>query len=89
MEKRGIGLRRICNETRALEKETLKIRTFNGFITVSNADEGELVNIYTATGSSVGTALIRNGQAYVETHIKPGSIAIVKVGCKTMKIIMQ
>ena len=65
------------------------MRTFNGIITVSNADEGELVNIYTATGTSVGTAIIRNGQAYVETHIKPGSIAIVKVGCKTMKIIMQ
>ena len=74
---------------KATKEETLKIRSFNGFITISNADEGELVNIYTATGTSVGTAIIRNGQAYVETHIKPGSIAIVKVGCKTMKIIMQ
>ena len=57
----------------------------SNIIVKSDAD-GEKVSIYTINGQLIGTTAIRNGSAVINTNLKSGSVAIVKIGQKTYKI---
>ena len=54
------------------------IQANNGIISVEGADDGERINVYTPAGSQEGTAISQNRLATINTHIKPGDIAIIK-----------
>lgn len=49
----------------------------------------EPVNIYGINGTEAGAAVSRNGQAVVGTNIKPGSIAIIKIGDRSVKVVIK
>ena len=57
----------------------------NDIIVKSDAD-GEKVSIYTISGQLIGATAIRNGSAVINTNLKSGSVAIVKIGQNTYKI---
>ena len=57
----------------------------NDIIVKSDAD-GEKVSIYTFSGQLIGATAIRNGSAVINTNLKSGSVAIVKIGQNTYKI---
>ena len=57
----------------------------SNIIVKSDAD-GEKVSIYTINGQLIGTTAIRNGSALINTNLKSGSVAIVKIGQNTYKI---
>ncbi len=57
----------------------------SNIIVKSDAD-GEKVSIYTINGQLIGTTAIRNGSAVINTNLKSGSVAIVKIGQNTYKI---
>ncbi|MBO4598470.1 MAG: hypothetical protein J5676_11450 [Bacteroidaceae bacterium] len=57
----------------------------NDIIVKSDAD-GEKVSIYTISGQLIGATAIRNGSAVINTNLKPGSVAIVKIKQNTYKI---
>lgn len=57
----------------------------NDIIVKSDAD-GEKVSIYTISEQLIGATAIRNGSAVINTNLKSGSVAIVKIGQKTYKI---
>ena len=65
------------------------IKTDNGFITVEGIDDKTDVSVYTADGKLAGTAASHNNMATIATNIKPGSIAIVKVSEKSIKVTMK
>ena len=65
------------------------IKTDNGFITVESIDDKTDVSVYTADGKQVGTVVSHNNKATIATSIKSGSIAIVKVGDKSVKVLMK
>lgn len=65
------------------------IKTDNGFITVEGVDERTNVSIYTTDGKQVGSAISQNSTATIATSIQPSSIAIVKVGEKSVKVIIH
>ena len=65
------------------------IKTDNGFITVEGVDERTNVSVYTTDGKQVGSAISQNSTATIATSIQPGSIAIVKVGEKSVKVIIH
>ena len=65
------------------------LKTDNGFITVEGVDEGTQVAVYTPDGKQAGSAVSRNGAALVGTSIQPGNTAIVKIGNKTVKVIVR
>ena len=65
------------------------VKTDNGFITVEGVDDRTNVSVYTTDGKQVGSAISQNNVATIATSIQPGSIAIVKMGEKSVKVVMK
>lgn len=65
------------------------IQANNGIISVEGADDGERINVYTPAGSQEGSAISQNRLATINTHIKPGDIAIIKIGGRAVKVVMK
>ena len=64
------------------------ITSAGGAVTVSCQLNGEAVAVYTADGVLVGTVTIDNGTATIATGLSKGTIAIVKIGEKSVKVVM-
>ena len=45
--------------------------------------------VYTIDGLSLGTATVKNSEALISTFIPSGDIAVVKVGGRSVKVIMR
>jgi hypothetical protein len=71
------------------ESIPMLISTNSGNITVKSEANGQAVAAYTIDGQFLGNATISNGQAVVPTTLQNGNVAIVKVGSKSVKIVMQ
>lgn len=65
------------------------ITSTNGTLAISCSLNGENVAVYNTDGVLVGTTTIENGSATIATGLSKGTIAIVKIGEKSIKIIMQ
>ena len=64
----------------------LLIKVADGQISVEGAPEGTKVTVYDANGMEMGTAISRGGTTLVPARLASGSIAIVKIGEKAVKI---
>ena len=65
------------------------IQSQGGVLTIQGADDGTPVNVYSMNGTEAGSAISQNGQAIVTTNLQAGSVAIVKIGQKSVKVIMK
>ena len=65
------------------------ITSSNGALYINCSLEGEEAAVYTSSGTLVGKATITNGNATVQTTLSKGSIAIVKIGEKSVKVILN
>ncbi len=65
------------------------IQSENGEISVVGLDDGTKISVYEVNGMQVGTGISNNGQAVINTHLPSGSIAIVKIGEKSVKVTMK
>ena len=79
----------ITNGVAQIAARPVLVKTDNGFITVEGMDDRTNVSVYTTDGKQVGSAISQNNTATIATSIQPGSIAIVKVGEKSVKVIMK
>ena len=64
------------------------ITSNNGTIIVNCSLNGEAVAVYTTGGMLVGTTTIENGSATIATGLSKGIIAIIKIGEKSVKVII-
>jgi hypothetical protein len=69
--------------------QTPTISSQGGALTVQGIDDGTQVSVYSVNGTQVGTAVVQNGQATVSTTLQSGSIAIVKIGQKSVKVLLR
>lgn len=67
----------------------LLLRAANGFITVEGIDDQTDLRVYTIDGKLAGTAVARNNAATVATCLPAGSIAILKIGDRAVKVRME
>ena len=65
------------------------IQAVNGVFTVKGADDGMKVEVYGINGLLAGTAHSYNGTATVNTTLQAGSVAIVKIGEKNVKVMVR
>lgn len=65
------------------------IQANNGIISVEGADDGERIHVYTPAGSQEGSAISQNKLATINTHLQPGDIAIIKIGSRSVKVVMK
>ena len=64
------------------------IQATGNTLSISGAQEGTPINIYDISGKSVGSATADTENTIILTSLKPGDIGLVKIGEKTIKIIM-
>ncbi len=79
----------ITNGVANIPANAVLIQSAGGTITVQGCDEGEQVSVYGINGTQAGQSISQNGAAIVNTNLQPGSIAIVKIGQKSVKVVIK
>ena len=79
----------ITNGIANIPAQAVLIQSEGGSIKVQGVDEGTQVNVYGINGTQAGSAISQSGAATINTNLQPGSIAIVKIGQKSVKVVMK
>ena len=79
----------ITTDVMQIPSQAVLIQSEGGILTVRGIDDGTQVSIYGIDGTEAGSAIGRNGEALIGTNLKPGSVAIVKIGKKSVKVITR
>ena len=79
----------ITNGIANIPANAVLIQSEGGSIKVQGVDEGTQVNVYSINGTQAGSAISQSGVAIVNTNLQPGSIAIVKIGQKSVKVVIK
>ena len=79
----------IANGIANISAQAVLIQSEGGSIKVQGVDEGTLVNVYGINGTQAGSAISQSGAATINTNLQPGSIAIVKIGQKSVKVVIK
>ena len=69
--------------------QAVLIQSEGGSIKVQGIDEGTQVNVYSINGTQAGSAISQSGAATINTNLQPGSVAIVKIGQKSVKVVIK
>ncbi|MDE5570833.1 MAG: hypothetical protein K2I86_02065 [Prevotella sp.] len=65
------------------------IQSEGGTIHVQGVEDGTPVSVYGINGLQVSSAISQHGTASINTSLQSGSIAIVKVGQKSIKVLVK
>ena len=65
------------------------IQSQGGLITIQGAAEGTPIAIYGIDGIKYGTAVAERGVVSIATSLHPGSVAVVRIGEKAVKVLMK
>ena len=77
------------NRIANIPAQAVLIQSEGGSIKVQGVDEGTQVNVYGINGTQAGSAISQSGAATINTNLQPGSIAIVKIGQKSVKVVIK
>ena len=79
----------MTNDIASVKGDAILIQSDNGTVFVSGAGLGEKINIYSASGVMVASTKTLSGTTALNTNLKKGEIAIVKIGSRSVKVLMQ
>lgn len=79
----------LSNDLAQIRANAVLVQVENGNITITGADEGTSVNVYGANGLRVGSTISHNGYANIHTNLQSGSIAIIKIGERSVKVVIK
>lgn len=79
----------IANGFANVRANAVLIQSSNGMLNISGASEGTIVNIYTTSGLMVESAISTGTSLSIATGLRKGEIAIVKIGDKSIKVMMK
>ena len=65
------------------------IQSKGGQLTIQGVDDGTQVSVYSINGTEAGKAISKNGCASVNTNLQAGSMAIIKIGEKSVKVVVK
>ena len=74
------------NEVKALP---VLIQTQGGIISVQGAAEGTPIAIYDTSGKMYGSATSEKERTTISTSLQPGTVAVVKIGEKVVKVLVK
>ena len=77
------------NSIAQVRANAVLIQTGDGRITINGANDGTVIGVYNTNGILSGTEISRNGSAVVSTNLQAGSVAIVKIGEMSVKVIVK
>lgn len=65
------------------------IQNNGGMLTVQGAQDGTPVSVYTIAGTEAGSAVSQNSRATISTSMQQGDIAIIKIGERSIKVVLK
>ena len=65
------------------------VTSTNGTVTVSSSLDGEVVSVYTLSGTLVGTNTIENGVATITTGLTKGTAVVINIRESSIKVVVQ
>ncbi len=72
-----------------ISSRAVLVQSEGGIISLQGVDDGTQISAYTVDGVLAGTTISRNGGALLNTNLLPGTTAIIKVGEKSVKVVMK
>ena len=72
-----------------LEASETSVKCEGDQLTVEGINDGQIVDVYSLNGEKHGSAIGKNGAARIDTNVRPGSIVVVKMGEKSVKVIVK
>ncbi len=72
-----------------IPSKAVLIQNDGGVLTVQGADDGTKIGVYNINGTLAGEGTSRNGCATVNTNLLPGSVAIIKIGDRSVKVVVK
>lgn len=79
----------ISDKVEEVKAYPVLIQSKDGVITVQGMANGTKVDVYTINGVEAGNGIATNGTATINTTMSSGEIAIVKIGEKSIKIVVR
>ena len=79
----------ITTDVNQIASVAVLIKANGGKLTIEGAEDNTTVTAYTLDGVQLGSAISRNGVASINTNVSAGTVTIVKIGSKSVKIVMQ
>ena len=79
----------ITNSVSNVRARPVLIQTNGNSLSISGVDKGTPINIFDTSGKIVGSATAALENTNISTSLRPGDIGLVKIGEKTIKIIMK
>lgn len=79
----------ITNGVANVPAQAVLIQSEGGMLTIQGADDGTPVSVYSVNGTQAGFAISQNGQAVIATNLQTDSVAIVKIGQKSVKVAIK
>lgn len=78
----------ISNGVANVRAMAVMIQSQDGMLTIQGVDEGSDIAVYNVSGHMVGSTKAIGNQASLATNIKKGEVAIIKIGEKSVKVVM-
>ena len=79
----------ITNAVASVRAMAVLIQNSGNMLTVSGAEEGTTINVFDMSGRQVGSAKATSDATNINTTLRSGDIGIVKIGDKTVKVLMK
>lgn len=79
----------ISNNISQIPAKAVLIQSQGSMLTIQGIDDGSNIAVYTVSGQMIGSTKAQGNQASLATNIKKGEVAIIKVGEKSVKVVMQ
>jgi hypothetical protein len=79
----------ITNGVANVRAQTVLIQNNDGIITVHGIEDGLRVSAFSLNGIHEATTVSRNGAAILNTSAKRGSTVVIKIGEKSVKVLMK
>ena len=69
--------------------DNIQIRPGKGMIEITGIPDGTDISVYAISGQFISSAKAACGKASLATNLTKGNVAIVKIGEKAVKVLMQ
>ena len=79
----------ITTDVNQIASVAVLIKANGGQLTIEGADDNTTITAYTLDGVQLGSAVSRNGVASINTNVSAGTVTIVKIGNKSVKVVMK
>ena len=73
-------------EDAIVDANSLSVRQYNGFITITNLKHGEVISVYSIAGSKILSSLASGNDMTLDLTSQAGRIVVVKIDHKTFKV---